>query len=319
VLARVEGVKESAARSDMCEPVPLPRLRSVARHLLAALLLCALGGAPVLLPRPLQASDLQAELQRRWEGAWVVLAVPSASNCDTLHTNNEVVRSAGGVELVSRGAYAFEAGELARVSKIDLKRRRLDLLVELWEPLLIGYRDGPFELARRSTCKVELLFPLEREAVKSQRIEAIEAVIEDVAERYVDEGSARASEAWNGRQVEPLPEGYEQTWIDYQVWKYATAIEETGEEIERLSHRGRYRDDAEYALGYAAGLEHHHSLPDDCIALAEASAPYNGGSPPRHYDKDQKDDWRSGYNDGSQVAFRTKAITGLSSCLANVR
>jgi hypothetical protein len=279
---------------------------------------CALAIGP-LAAGAAAALDLQGDLQRRWQGAWVILDAVSHSSCDSLYTNNQVVSGAAGSELVSRGTFELPAGELARVAKIDLKRRRVDLLLDLWEPLLVEYSDGPFELARQVTCRVELLLPLERETVKGGRVEPIESALSPLVLRFTDEQSARASEAWNARAVEPLPEGYEQTWAEYERWKYSEAIAAAGTEIENLTGRGRYRSEPEYALGYTAGLRHHHTLPDDCLALAEASAPYHTGSPPSHLDKGQKRDWKDGYLDGSRVAYHTAALTRLSACLAAVR
>jgi hypothetical protein len=276
--------------------------------LLIVLLLLVLGAGRV------GANDLEDALRGEWLGAWVLLQRPSQSDCGSLFTNNEVV----GGRLVSTGAYRFDAGELAHVTKVDLKRARLDLLIEVVEPLLVEHVDGPFTLANQVPCRIELLFPLERPVVKQGDAAAIAAAMRAVVERYDTESAARAAEGYNGRAVEPLPEGYEETWNEYTRWKISGGIEHASAELDRLQRKARYQGDSEHAIGFAAGLRHYHSVPDDCLVAAAARPSYYSGSEPSGYDKDQKRDWQQGYNDGAQVAFYTALLPVLSSCLIDV-
>jgi hypothetical protein len=270
--------------------------------------------ASVLGAAPVSANELEDALRREWLGAFVLLHRPSQSDCGPLFTNNEVLPG----RLLSTGAYRFEAGELGHVTKVDLKRARVDLLVDLVEPLLVDFVDGPFTLANQVPCRIELLFALERPVVKQGDFASVDAVLREVAERFDTENAARAAEAYNRREVEPLPENHEQTWNEYTRWKISAAIDHAGSEIERLQRKAAYERDPEHALGFTAGMRHYHSPPDDCLVAAAATASYYSGSVPSGYDKDQKRDWEEGYNDGACVAFYTALLPRLSSCLVSV-
>ena len=258
--------------------------------------------------------DLEEALRREWLGSFVLLERAAQSDCGPLFTNNEVMSD----RLVSNGAYRFEAGELGHVTKVDLKRARVDLLIELVEPLLVDFVDGPFTLANQVPCRIELLFALERPVVKRGDFASVDAALSTVAARFDAEDAARAAETYNGRQVEPLPEDHEETWNEYTRWKIAGAIDHAGSEIDRLQRKASYEPDPEHALGFAAGLRHYHSPPDDCMLAAAATASYYSGSVPSGYDKDQKRDWEEGYDDGAKLAFYTTLLPRLSSCLVAV-
>jgi hypothetical protein len=284
----------------------------VKRTILAAPAIAVLGS--VLVAGAAGASELEDALRREWLGSFVLLARAAQSDCGPLFTNNEVLPG----RLLSTGAYRFDAGELGHVTKIDLKRARVDLLVELVEPQLVELVDGPFTLASQVPCRVELLFALERPVVKRGDLASIDTILREVVERFDSEDDARGAEAYNRRQVEPLPENHEETWNEYTRWKMSGAIEHAGSEIERLQRKADYERDPEYALGFAAGLRHYHSPPDDCMVAAAATASYYSGSVPSGYDKDQKRDWEEGYNEGACVAFYTALLPRLSSCLVSV-
>lgn len=81
-------------------------------------------GLPALLATapPAAAADLEASLNARWRGGWVVTRVPLFSSCDGFYNDNQVV----GTRVDSRARRRFEAGEMARVERIGVKRGRVD-------------------------------------------------------------------------------------------------------------------------------------------------------------------------------------------------
>ncbi len=92
----------------------------------------------MIFPVSTLASKLERSLKSRWLGAWVVTTVETYSNCNGYYTANRM----NGRLVNSRGGHRFERGELAKVVRVDAKRRRVDLLLSLPEPLLVPYNDG---------------------------------------------------------------------------------------------------------------------------------------------------------------------------------
>src|SRR5574341_1026729 len=102
-------------------------MRSMRRMMAAAFLALPAVLAPAL------AGGLADSLESRWRGAWVLTSVDTYSDCAGTHTNNRV----NGALVQSKGKLRFLPGELAQVQKIDLKRSRVDLLLNLPQPLLL--------------------------------------------------------------------------------------------------------------------------------------------------------------------------------------
>ena len=88
------------------------------------------------------ATASEPALNAGWRGAWVLIGTDTYSGCGGNFTNNAV----RGRRVQSKGEYRFGTGELGTVYKINLKRKRVDVLVELAEPLRVEHREGPFTL-----------------------------------------------------------------------------------------------------------------------------------------------------------------------------
>lgn len=168
-----------------------------------------------LIPAAASAGDLQKALKSRWLGAWVVTSVESYSDCSGMHTNNRI----NGNLVKSAGRFNFEAGELAKLEKVDAKRSRLDLMLSFQEPLLVPTQDGPFTLYNEVSCKIELEVELPRHLVKSKDVAAIEEFLGMVVERHANVNSAQDSSTWNMREIEEYPQDYEITLAEHAVWK----------------------------------------------------------------------------------------------------
>ncbi len=168
-----------------------------------------------LVPAAASAGELQKALKSRWLGAWVVTSVEAYSDCSGMHTNNRI----NGNLVKSQGRFSFQAGELAKLEKVDAHRSRLDLMLSFQEPLLVARQDGPFTLYNEATCRIELEVELPRELVKSKDVAAIEEFLSLVVERHTNVNSAQGSSTWNMREIEPFPEDYEVTLAEHAVWK----------------------------------------------------------------------------------------------------
>jgi hypothetical protein len=276
----------------------------------ALLLLPALVG-------PASAGELEDRLRSRWHGAHVVLGGEVLSDCDERYTNNPV----GGYRLRGWPGQRFAAGELGRVGKLDLHRARVDLLIDLTVPALISWVDGPFTLHDQVPCRVELEIDLPRRLVKTGDLDGIEGILAAWVERHSDGAQARRSARWNGRQVEPLPEGHERTRVAHAAWKASQVnaavqrrIDLALETADRIAARVE-TDDEPYALGFVEGLESGAERePGDCEATLSSSfsRPYRSGW------KDEDDSWRDGFEDGSRLAYSLAVARRLQGCFLPV-
>ena len=273
--------------------------------LLAAWLL--LGAGPVL------AGSLEDALRGRWNGAWVTLKVGVRSDCGAAYTDNPVV----GRRTAGTGAHPLDSGELGRVHKVDLKRSRVDLLVDLQEPYLASRTEGPFVLYEQTLCRVELIIEVPRELVRGKNLDGLDAKRREVAEPFDSMAEARGSEAWNGRRVESPPEGYEETLAGYEEWKLekmGKRLREVLLQAKRLTDRAGSQE--AYGAGMAQGLRRFsRSFSSDCGSLMVASYYPGSGSPPAGYESSDKKRWRDGFQDGMRLAFYVELAWRLAECL----
>ncbi len=277
-----------------------------------SLLLLALPGAAV-------SGVLEDELNARWRGAWVILLGETGSDCDGGYTDNRVT----GGRVLGRGRQRLAAGELGQVARVDVKRSRVDVLIDLAEPLRVSWFEGPFELHQQVPCRVELEFEVERRLLRAKRSGAVEPLLSAVLERHPDRQTATGSPRWNRRSVEPLPPDHEETLAAHAAWKQqlflaalAARLGEALEAAQRVTDRVETGD--AYAAGLAAGVDHYasrHGLTTDCARLPDESFYPGSAKPPPDYDDRQADDWEEGYADGQTLAFNVALARRLDRCL----
>lgn len=258
----------------------------------------------------------ESELNDRWRGAWVLTGIETLSDCGGNYTNNDVRER----RVSSKGDFRFEPGEIAAVYKINLKRKEVEVLIELAEPILVERREGPFTLYDPRDCKVELIVRFPRN-VDPNSTDQVDRLIAEMLERHDDRGSAESSENWNGRLREPFPAGYERTLADYERWRVdqtnaeiAARIEHHVEEAARLVDR--LDDDSDYLAGFAAGVARGREtdLDRNCERLLSMSASSFVKS------ADKKDDpaYRDGYREGQELVFFLEAARRLPRCFVPV-
>jgi len=258
------------------------------------------------------ASDLGDRLNRELAGGWGVLEVEIYSGCAGTYSDNTV----GSVGVSSKAGNRFSEGELVKIDKVKVKRQRVDLLLTIAVPLRRARMDGPFELYDDFECQAQLIVPVGREPVKTADTEAILVHIRENLTVFRSLAEAQESDAWNGREPEPLPTDYDTTLQRHAVWKaqqtnaavrVATerALEAAADIAEDLS------DDTDYLAGFAEGAEKMSSFAvDECSSLLSISYSVYHKNPP----KDRPSRWRSGYDDGQELVFNVLVADRLRTC-----
>jgi hypothetical protein len=269
-----------------------------------ALLGGLVSGSPLL-------ADLEDDLNRHWRGAWVVIQLGVTSGCSGSYTNNEV----HGNLVSGRGSEQFDPGEVASVHKVNVGRKRLELLLDLDEPILKRRQDGPFTLLDEASCKVELRFDLKDR--KATAADQVESMLQDVVFRFSDRMMARNSEMWNGRIREPYPENYEETLAEYENWKVFQANAAVQEQIEiSVDEAARLIDRldvaADYLTGFGEGIDdaRESSWTSSCDRLVSMSESSWTDSPDRAAPKE----WQKGYTHGQRLVFHVERARRLRNC-----
>jgi hypothetical protein len=272
-----------------------------------------LAGLATLLAATIPAAaraDLERGLNARWRAAAVVVRVPIASSCDGFYNDNDVV----GNRVDSNARRRFEAGELARVERIGVRRGRADVFLDLTEGVLEEIHDGPFTLYEPRTCKIQLRVPLPDRTDTARA----DARLSELLELHSSVREAEASPLWNRRRREPLPEGYEETLAEYESWKAARTnaavqarMDDAIEEASRITDR--IRSSPDYLEGFAAGVDKVRDRSfGDCGSLTGASfSPDSAGG-------GKSADWKRGYEDGQRLAFNLELLRRLKGCFVPV-
>jgi hypothetical protein len=258
------------------------------------------------------ASDLEDRLNLELRGGWGVVEVEVYSACGGTYSDNEV----GVSGVASKASYRFGEGELVKIDKINVKRKRVDLLLTLATPFRTSHMDGPFELYEERVCKIQVIVPVSREEIKRGDVPALLGRIGAVMTVFPSLGEAKSSDDWNGRTIVPLPVGYDETLHRHAMWK----AEQTNAAVNRgiddaLSAAARIADglddDGEYLAGFSEGAESMSSFyTTDCTALLSASSTTYRKSPP----SDRTKSWRDGWDDGQELVLNVLLADRLRAC-----
>lgn len=278
-----------------------------------------LGLAAVAAVAPHAFGSLERDLEGRWRGAWVLTRVETSSDCTSVYTDTDV----HGELATGRGRHRFAAGELARVDKVGVKVDRVDLFLAIAEPILEARSDGPFTLFDERRCRVQLKVDVPKAVVRRADPIAVGEILARAVEAFAREEEARAAEAWNRREREPLPPDYEETLVRYHAWKLeqetARLNAVQGRALDELARLERaILDDPVYLEGFAGGVAAARDWsPDDCATLSPGSP---GGSPPaapaeRSAERDRTM-WRRGWEDGRDLAAALAVLRVARECLA---
>ena len=262
------------------------------------------------------ASELGDRLNRELKGGWGVLDLEVYSGCGGTYSDNEV----GAAGVASKAQHRFAAGELVKIDNVKVKRQRVDLMLTLGAPLRISRMDGPFELYDQRSCKVQLIVYVPREMVKTADLDGLIDAVKRHVTLYPSRDDAELSADWNGREIEPLPEEYEETLQRHAVWKAEQTNAAVREGIDHaLSEAAEVADDldddADYLAGFAAGSEKMSGFATtNCDSLLSVTFNSYRKSAP----SDRSKSWKDGWNDGQQLVFHILVADRLRSCLVPV-
>ena len=238
------------------------------------------------------------------------------SACGGTYSDNEV----GSAGVASKARNRFAAGELVKIDDVKVKRQRVDLLLTLDAPLRISRMDGPFELFDQRSCGVQLMVYVPRELVKSANLDALLTEVKKHVTLYASRDDAELSGDWNGREMEPLPDDYEETVQGHAVWKAEQtnaavrdgidhALSEAAEAVEDLDN------DADYLAGFAEGAE---KMGDLTVTNCDSLLNLSFTSYRKNADSDKSRGWKDGWNDGQKLVFHVLLADRLRSCLVPV-
>jgi hypothetical protein len=281
------------------------QLRDIFRRTLTSSAVALIATTSVAL------ADLQDDLNARWRGAYLILNGDVASNCNGLTTDNRI----NGDLASASGRFRFEPGELAQIRKVDVRRKRVDVVLDIEEGVLIEYQEGPFTLYREASCEVELEIDFGSERAKDVGIEGVEAQFAFWFERHARLDSARASEGWNGRERRDYPADYAETLIAYDNWKIDQHNQLVAERIADSTEKtslllAQVDDEREFGAGLAEGISQmREAMSDNCNVLVSSSPGTFGNSADA-----SSEDWGDGYSTGQQLAYHIELSRRLSRC-----
>ncbi len=270
----------------------------------------------LFLTSAVSASDLGENLSRELAGGWGVLEVEVYSSCGGTYSDNTV----GSVGVSSKAKHRFSEGELVKINKVKVKRQRVDLLLSIAAPLRRARMDGPFELYDDLECRAQLIFRVGREQVKTADAEAILTQIRERLSVFRSLAEATESDAWNGREPDPLPPDYDTTLQRHAAWKAEQTNAAVRVAIDRALSAAAdvaddLSDDTDYLAGFADGAEEMSSFSTtDCSSLLSASYSVHHKSAP----KDRAKRWREGYDDGQELVFHVLLGDRLRACVVPV-
>ena len=270
----------------------------------------------VLATSTAAASDLEKRLESELRGAWGILEAEVYSACGGTYSDNTI----GAAGVASKAGHRFDPGELVKIDKIKVKRQRVDLLLTLAAPIRTSHMDGPFELFDERECRVQLIFPVPREHVKSGDAGALLDTVRTTITLWPSLTDARESEVWNGRELEALPDDYAETLQHHAVWKAEQTNIAVQIGIDHALASGAdlaksLNNDPDYLAGFAEGAQKMSSLTlSDCSSLLGASyTAYRKKAP-----KDRPRRWRDGWEDGQELIFNVLIASRLQGCFVLV-
>lgn len=281
------------------------KLRDVIRAGLPGSILVLFGLSPLVY------ADLQDDLNARWRGAWVIVTGELYSNCNGTTTDNRI----SGDLVSGNGRYAFAPGELARVTKVDARRRRVDVFLNIHEEMLVEYQDGPFTLYREVSCPIELLLEYGGMRTRDLGVAGVEEQFNRWFERHARLEDAEDSPAWNGRIRNDYPEDYDLTLAAYEDWKIEQHNSLVEQKIRYSNEQAAYllaqvRSDSEFGAGLGYGIAAmREDLSEDCSRLV-ASEPATFA---RNYEAPNPDRG-VGFRTGQQLAYHIELSRRLDNC-----
>ncbi len=267
---------------------------------------------------PVDAGSFENAVRARWRGAWIVTEIETFSSCTGNYFNNDV----SGQFVASRGGRPFEPGELAKVDKLQVNRKKIELMVTIAGTNLLPRQDGPFTLYDRRTCRIELEVAIPRSIIKSKDVEEVDRLLATVAHRFATRDAALDSSGWNGREGDDYPPDYDRTLAHHAVW----VAEETNRAIDAQLDRtlltanelAREVDNNPiYLAGFAEGARMMREWRErDCGRLVGSTAVTFRLLAPEEFRSNET--WCAGFHDGQALVYSLALLSRLPACYVDV-
>jgi hypothetical protein len=283
------------------------------RHPVAALVLALVATAA-----PVAAGAFEDQVRARWRGAWVLTDIESYSTCNGKYFNNDV----SGQFVAARAGRKFEPGELAKVDQLQVRRKKIELMITVATSTLLPYQDGPFTLYAERTCQIELEVAIPREMLKTKDVEDVDRILDRVAQRFSTEDEAIATSSWNGREADEYPQDYQETVARHAVWRAEETNRHIDSQIEKslvvANELAREIDGSPgYLAGLAAGSRQMREWRErDCNRLVGSTAVTFRFSAPDEYRDNSS--WCAGYYDGQALVYHLAIVSRLPACYVDV-
>ncbi len=267
---------------------------------------------------PVDAGSFENAVRARWRGAWIVTEIETYSSCAGNYFNNDV----SGQFVAARSGRPFEPGELAKVDKLQVNRKKVELMITIAGMNLLPRQDGPFTLYDRRTCRIELEVAIPRDVIKSKNVEEVDRLLATVAQRFSTREAALDSSDWNGREADEYPEDYDRTLAMHAVW----VAEETNLAIDRqldktlltANELAREVDDHPvYLAGFAEGARRMREWRvRDCGRLVGSTAVTFRIKAPEEFRENET--WCAGFHDGQALVYSLAILSRLPACYVEV-
>jgi hypothetical protein len=276
----------------------------------------------VSLSHPPQAGEFENAVRTQWRGAWVILDTEVYSSCNGGYHVNKV----SGSLVTHRGGHRFLPGEVGKVQRVQLKKKKVELMIALELPVRFSRQDGPFTLYDYRKCSVSLEIQVPRELTRSKDISAIDRIAAGIVQRFETREAAVDHDGWNEREAEPLPADYDMTLARHAVWKAEQtnlAVDEKRHvALEQIKRTGKtIDDDTEYLAGLAAGIDQMRRWQEqDCRRLMarEFGAVQKAVPEERKSETPADEQWRHGYADGQRLLYNIELLERLETCYVPV-
>ena len=267
---------------------------------------------------PAHAGSFENAVRARWRGAWIVTEIETYSICNGSYFNNDV----SGQFVAARAGRPFQPGELAKVDKLQVNRKKVELMITITGMNLLPRQEGPFTLYDRRTCRIELEVAIPRDVIKSKNIEEVDRFLATVAQRFSTRDDAFDSSDWNGREADEYPADYERTLAHHAVWHAEETNRGIDEQLDRslltANELAREVDgNPEYLAGFAYGARMMREWRErDCGRLMGSTAVTFRLTVPEEYTDNST--WCAGFHDGQALVYNLAVLSRLTACYVEV-
>jgi len=267
---------------------------------------------------PADAGSFENAVRARWRGAWIITEIETYSVCNGNYFNNDV----SGQFVAARAGRPFQPGELAKVDKLQVNRKKIELMVTIAGTNLVSRQDGPVTLYDRRTCKIELEVAIPRDVIKSKHVEEVDRFLASVAQRFSTRDEALDSSDWNGREADEYPEDYERTLAHHAVWSAEEINRGIDEQLDRslltANELAREVDgNLIYLSGFAEGARMMREWRErDCGRLIGSTAGTFRLNAPEEFTDNTT--WCAGFFDGQALVYNLAVLSRLPACYVDV-